>query len=170
MQPNHYEVLGVPRTATQGEIKRAYKRAVSECHSDKPDGDAQRHRQVNAAWEALGTPEAKAKTDAEIDRIEAEERARVAAERAQAERRAAEQKSIEAWRAWAQSLPPTPPMPPPQPSVLGSFLKGAALGAGAVLVLDAIFGGPPRSGRGGSKRSGSGTRRASLRRPPKRER
>jgi molecular chaperone DnaJ len=56
---DYYEVLGVPRTAADQEIKRAFRRKARELHpdvSDAPDGE-QRFREVVEAYEVLSKPE-----------------------------------------------------------------------------------------------------------------
>jgi hypothetical protein len=58
-----YEVLGVPATADDDELRRAYRRAARESHPDL-GGDARRFRQVQVAWERIGTPAARRAYDA----------------------------------------------------------------------------------------------------------
>lgn len=53
-----YEVLGVPATADDETLRRAYRRAARESHPDL-GGDAQRFRRVQLAWERIGTPAAR---------------------------------------------------------------------------------------------------------------
>ncbi|MFP7760370.1 J domain-containing protein [Marisediminicola sp. LYQ134] len=54
-----YEVLGVAPTATDDELKRAYRRALREAHPDT-GGDAARFNAVQTAWERIGTPAGRA--------------------------------------------------------------------------------------------------------------
>ncbi|MGL3200433.1 MULTISPECIES: DnaJ domain-containing protein [Curtobacterium] len=58
-----YEVLGVPATADDDELRRAYRRAARESHPDL-GGDAQSFRRVQLAWERIGTPAARRAYDA----------------------------------------------------------------------------------------------------------
>jgi molecular chaperone DnaJ len=56
---DYYEVLGLSRTAREGEIKRAFRRLARELHpdvSDAPDAD-QRFREVVEAYEVLSKAE-----------------------------------------------------------------------------------------------------------------
>ncbi len=55
-----YEVLGVPRTATEDEIKSAYRRLAKQYHPDLHPGDeecARKMNEVNAAYEAIKNPQ-----------------------------------------------------------------------------------------------------------------
>jgi DnaJ-like protein len=49
----HYETLGLPPTATNEEIKAAYRRLATEHHPDKDGGDTARMQQINAAYDEL---------------------------------------------------------------------------------------------------------------------
>lgn len=52
---NHYEVLGIEKTATPAEIKKAYKRMAKKHHPDR-GGDAQAMVLVNKAYDTLMDP------------------------------------------------------------------------------------------------------------------
>lgn len=48
-----YDTLGVSRTASDQEIKRAYRRLAAQYHPDKPTGDTEKFQRINAAHEVL---------------------------------------------------------------------------------------------------------------------
>jgi len=57
---NPYEVLGVSRTATQGDIRKTYKKLALQFHPDKNPGDdaaAEKFSAINAAYEIIGNPD-----------------------------------------------------------------------------------------------------------------
>jgi DnaJ-class molecular chaperone len=59
---DHYLTLGVNRDADPKTIKLAYKRLASKYHPDK-GGDAERFKEVQKAYDVLGTPDKKAEYD-----------------------------------------------------------------------------------------------------------
>ncbi|MFM1815197.1 MAG: hypothetical protein RLZ98_1892 [Pseudomonadota bacterium] len=71
MAEDPYSVLGVPRTASDEEIRKAFRKLAREHHPDlHPDDNAaaERFKQVSAAYELLGDAEKRAKFDrGEID-------------------------------------------------------------------------------------------------------
>lgn len=54
-----YEVLGVEATATQDEIKKAYRKLALQHHPDK-GGDPEEFKKLNGAYEILSNPEKRA--------------------------------------------------------------------------------------------------------------
>ncbi len=62
-QQDLYEVLGVPQTADESEIKKAYRRLAMKYHPDRNQGDAEaeeRFKQVQAAYEVLSDADKRA--------------------------------------------------------------------------------------------------------------
>lgn len=53
MTTDYYEVLGVPSTASQDDVKRAYKNLAKRFHPDKSTGDSERFKHINEAYEVL---------------------------------------------------------------------------------------------------------------------
>ena len=65
-EPNPYEVLGVSRQASDGEIKRAFRKLARQHHPDRNQGDAgseAKFKEVQAAYDAIGTSEARREHD-----------------------------------------------------------------------------------------------------------
>ena len=61
-----YEVLGVPRDATQADIKKAYRKLVHQYHPDSHPGDKdveEKFKKINAAYTVLNDPEKRARYD-----------------------------------------------------------------------------------------------------------
>jgi curved DNA-binding protein len=63
---DYYEVLGVPRTASQKDIKSAFRNLARQHHPDVNPGDpqaAERFKEINEAHEVLSDPEKRKKYD-----------------------------------------------------------------------------------------------------------
>src|SRR5690349_1079747 len=57
---DYYQILGVPRTASQAEIKKAFRKLAQKHHPDRNPGDKaaeQRFKDVNEANAVLSDPE-----------------------------------------------------------------------------------------------------------------
>ena len=71
MSDDPYKVLGVPKTATQDQIKKAYRKLAKKLHPDLHAGDAAKQGEfqaVSAAYDLLGDPDKRKRFDAgEID-------------------------------------------------------------------------------------------------------
>ena len=50
---DHYAALGVPKTASADEIKRAFRKLASQHHPDK-GGDTAKFQAIQAAYAVLG--------------------------------------------------------------------------------------------------------------------
>lgn len=59
---NYYEILGVAKTASLDEIKRAFRRLASQHHPDK-GGDKNKFQEIQAAYAVLGDEQKRAEYD-----------------------------------------------------------------------------------------------------------
>ena len=62
-----YEVLGVPKTASEADIKKAFRSLAKKHHPDKHAGDAaaqKRFQEISGAYDILGDTEKRAQYDA----------------------------------------------------------------------------------------------------------
>lgn len=50
---DYYEILGVSKTASDDEIKKAFRKAAVQYHPDKQGGDEEKFKEVNEAYEIL---------------------------------------------------------------------------------------------------------------------
>lgn len=60
---NHYETLGVERTATADQVKAAYRRAAAAAHPDREGGSHERMQAVTRAYAVLSDAERRAEYD-----------------------------------------------------------------------------------------------------------
>lgn len=63
MPADPYTTLGVSKTASQDEIKKAYHKLAHKHHPDKKGGNEARFKEINEAYQILGDSEKKARYD-----------------------------------------------------------------------------------------------------------
>jgi molecular chaperone DnaJ len=63
MAQDLYSTLGVSKTATPEEIKKAYRRLAHEHHPDKGKGDPEKFKQINEAYQVLSDPDKRSQYD-----------------------------------------------------------------------------------------------------------
>jgi len=63
---DYYQILGVPRNASQEEIKKAFRRLALKYHPDRNQGNKEaeeKFKEINEAYAVLGDPEKRAQYD-----------------------------------------------------------------------------------------------------------
>ena len=63
MTETHYDILGLPETATHEEIKKTYRKLSLQYHPDRPGGDQTKYQKINEAYEILGDEQKKQEYD-----------------------------------------------------------------------------------------------------------
>lgn len=63
MAKDYYEILGVNRSATADEIKRAYRKLAHQHHPDKSGGDETKFKEVNEAYQTLSNDQKRQQYD-----------------------------------------------------------------------------------------------------------
>lgn len=60
---DYYEILGISKSASQDEIKKAYRKAAVKHHPDKEGGDEAKFKEASEAYEVLSSAEKKQRYD-----------------------------------------------------------------------------------------------------------
>ncbi len=63
MSKDYYKILGVEKSASQDEIKKAFHKMAHKHHPDKEGGDETKFKEVNEAFQVVGNAEKRAKYD-----------------------------------------------------------------------------------------------------------
>jgi len=63
MSKDYYKILGIPKDASQDEIKKAFRKLAHKYHPDKQGGDEAKFKEVNEAYQVVGDEEKRKKYD-----------------------------------------------------------------------------------------------------------
>ena len=63
MSKDYYAVLGISRSASDAEIKKAYRKMAAKYHPDKPTGDESKFKEISEAYETLSDAEKRSMYD-----------------------------------------------------------------------------------------------------------
>jgi molecular chaperone DnaJ len=63
MSKDYYNILGVGKTASKEEIKKAFREKAHLFHPDKPGGDEKKFKEINEAYQVLGNDEKRQQYD-----------------------------------------------------------------------------------------------------------
>lgn len=63
MSKNYYDILGVSKSASAEEVKRAFRKKAHEFHPDKGGGNAEKFKEVNEAYQVLSDTQKKQQYD-----------------------------------------------------------------------------------------------------------
>ena len=63
MAKDYYKILGVSRSANSDEIKRAFRKLAHQYHPDKKNGNVDKFKEVNEAYQVLGNTEKRQQYD-----------------------------------------------------------------------------------------------------------
>ena len=61
-----YSILGVDKTSSDQEIKKAYRKLAKENHPDKVEGNEERFKEIADAYDTLSNPQKKARIDSHV--------------------------------------------------------------------------------------------------------
>lgn len=63
MSKDYYKVLGIEKTATPDEVKKAFRKLAHQYHPDKSSGDEAKFKEINEAYQVLGNEEKRKQFD-----------------------------------------------------------------------------------------------------------
>lgn len=63
MAKDYYSILGVAKSATEDEIKKAYRKLAHQYHPDKTGGDDKKFKEINEAYQILSDKQKRAQYD-----------------------------------------------------------------------------------------------------------
>lgn len=63
MPKDYYHILGIMKSATEDDIKRAYRKLAHQYHPDKAGGDDKKFKEINEAYQILSDKNKRAQYD-----------------------------------------------------------------------------------------------------------
>ena len=63
MAKDYYKILGITRSASDEEVKKAYRRLAQQYHPDKVGGNAEKFKEINEAYQILSDKQKKSQYD-----------------------------------------------------------------------------------------------------------
>lgn len=66
MSESYYKILNVSENASVEEIKKNYRKLSLEFHPDRPNGNAEKFKQINEAYEVLSNPQSRQQYDTTV--------------------------------------------------------------------------------------------------------
>ncbi|MFA5133941.1 MAG: molecular chaperone DnaJ [Patescibacteria group bacterium] len=63
MSKDYYKILGIDKSASSDEVKRAFRELAHKYHPDKANGDAEKFKEINEAYQVLGNSEKRKQYD-----------------------------------------------------------------------------------------------------------
>lgn len=60
---DYYKILGIEKSASEEEIKKAYRKLAHQYHPDKASGNAEKFKEINEAYQILSSQEKRAQYD-----------------------------------------------------------------------------------------------------------
>ena len=61
---DYYKILGIPKSASKDDVKKAFRKMAHKYHPDKPGGDAEKFKRASEAYSILGDEKKRAEYDA----------------------------------------------------------------------------------------------------------
>jgi molecular chaperone DnaJ len=63
MAGDYYKILGVEKSSTDDDIKKAYRKLAQQYHPDKASGNEEKFKEINEAYQVLSNKEKRAQYD-----------------------------------------------------------------------------------------------------------
>jgi len=63
MSKDYYKTLGIEKTASEADIKKAFRKLAHEYHPDKANGNAEKFKEINEAYQVLSNKDKRAQYD-----------------------------------------------------------------------------------------------------------